>query len=490
MVRSSFGAWSLVLFCAGSLAAQIPGSEHATRRAALVARIDSGIVVAYGGREPARHHPRFYQISSFRYLTGFLDSDAALVMVKSAGRTTSVLFMARPDARRALYYGTRRAPGEVATDLGLQARWADELDAFVDSLIGQGLPVYSISDIESAEFSRQDSITPGRLFVRRLEAAHPGLSVRTIDTWVDELRARKSSAEITLLRRAADVTSRAHEAAMRTLRPGTGENEVQAVMEATYRSLGADGPGYTSIVGSGPNSTVLHYPAGTRKARSGEVVLMDVGASYEGYSADITRTLPVDATFTSAQREMYAVVLAAEKAGERQLRPGASPRRESDSIYAVLETGLVRMGLIESEDASFDPPAGLCPGVWANPDGTCPQWYLYAYHGFSHGIGLDVHDPAQFSNVAPYEFRPGDVLTIEPGLYVRERVLADLPDTPRNRALIAHVRDAVARHLNTGIRIEDDYLITDTGAERITTAPRELADVEALRAEAFQGPER
>ncbi len=486
MVRSSFRVCAALLVCAGPLVAQIPTSEYAARRGALASRIDSGVVVAYGGREPVRHTPPFYQLPSFRYLTGFLDSDAAFAMVERGGRTTSILFIPGSDPRRALYYGTRKTPEDVARDLGLQARPIDTFEAFVDSLVDRGLPVYSVSDVQSAEFGRVDSITAGRLFVRRLEARHPGLRVREINDWVDQMRGRKSSAEIAILKQAAVVTSRAHEAAMRALRPGMGENEIQAVMEATYRRLGADGPGYSSIVGSGPNSTVLHYPAGMRKARSGEVVLMDVGAYYDGYSADITRTIPVDATFTSAQRELYEIVLAAEKAGERQLRPGGSPSEESDSIYSVFKAGLARLGLIESEEASFDPPAGLCPGRWANPDGTCPQWYLYSYHGFSHGIGLDVHDPAQFSNSPPHVFRPGDVFTIEPGLYVRDRTLADLPDTPRNRALVAHAHEAVARYANTGIRIEDNYLITETGVERITSAPRELSDVEALRKEAFR----
>lgn len=481
MVRSVVRAVAALSLCAGALTAQITPSEYAARRAALAARIDSGVIVAYGGREPVRHVPEFYQLPSFRYLTGFLESDAAFAMVKRGGRTTSVLFLARPNPRRALYYGTRRTPAQVAQDLGMQARFSNELDAFVDSLVGHGLPVYSVSDVQAGEFSASDSVSPGRLFVRRLEARNPGLRVQEIDEWVYQMRAKKSPAEIALLKKAGAISSRAHEAALRTIRPGIGENEIQAVMESTYRSLGADGPGYTSIVGSGPNSTVLHYPAGMRKARSGEVVLMDVAAYYQGYSADITRTFPVDATFTPAQRELYAVVLAGQKAGERQFRPGGSPQVENDSIYAVFKDGLTRLGLVESPDATFDPPPGLCPGNWANDDGTCPQWYLYAYHGFSHGIGLDVHDPSQFSNLAPHTFQPGDVFTLEPGLYVRERVLEDLPDTPRNRSFIAHARDAAARYRNIGIRIEDDYLITEDGVERITDVPREIDEIEAIR---------
>jgi Xaa-Pro aminopeptidase len=480
MLRTAAGSLALLLAAAVPLAGQIPTAEYAQRRADLMVGLDSGVVVAYGGREPA-NHGRFYQLPSFRYLTGFTESDAALVLARSQGRVTATLFLARPDPRRALYYGDRKTPREVAGGLGLEARFADELDGFVDSLVARGLPVYSVPDIQAAEFSGVDTLTAGRMFVRRLEARHPGLRVTEIADRVHRLRAKKSPAEIELLKKAAAASSRAHEAAMASIRPGMGENEIQAVMEAEFRKRGADGPGYASIVGAGPNSTVLHHPAGTRVARSGEVVLMDVAAYWDGYSADITRTVPVDATFTPAQREFYGVVLAAEKAGERQIHPGVPAQEVADSIYAVLKTGLVHLGLVESEDASFDPPPGLCPGSWANDDGTCPQWYLYAYHGFSHGIGLDVHDPSQFSDLDGGTFEPGDVFTIEPGLYVRHRVLTDLPDTPRNQALIAHVREAVDRYRNVGVRVEDDYVVTPDGVERITDVPREIDEIEALR---------
>ncbi len=108
--------------------------------------------------------------------------------------------------------------------------------------------------------------------------------------------------------------------------------------------------------------------------------------------------------------------------------------------------------LIGSTDATFDPPPGLCPGSWANDDGSCPQWYLYVYHGFLHGIGLDVHDPSQYANVPPFTYEPGDVFTIEPGIYVREDVFDGLPDTPRNRALIEHATEAAARYRYVGVR--------------------------------------
>lgn len=463
------------------VAAQISTEEYAARRKALADQIERGAVVAFGGRRPIRHWPPFYQLPAFRYLTGFLESDAAFVMVRDSGQTTSTLFLARPDPRTELYDGVRVTLEQVSEERGLEARFADEMPAYVDSLVGMGLPLYSIADFQSNEFSGRDSLTAGRAFVRGLEARHAGLQVVEINGYVDQLRARKSPAEIALLKRAAEVSSRAHEDAIRAIAAGVPENEVQAVIEASYRRRGADGPGYSSIVGSGPNSTVLHYPAGTRTARSGEVVLMDVGAYYDGYSADITRTVPVDPTFSAEHRDVYEFVLEAQKAAERQIEDGVARATPSDSAYAILKQGLVQLGLIESEEANFDPPPGLCPGTWSNADGTCPQWYLYIYHGFIHGIGLDVHDPSQFSSVEPFVFRPGDVFTIEPGIYVRENVFVGLPDTARNRAMITHATEAAQRYRNIGVRIEDDYVLTDGGLERITDVPREVDEIEALR---------
>jgi len=193
----------------------------------------------------------------------------------------------------------------------------------------------------------------------------------------------------------------------------------------------------------------------------------------------VTRTIPVSGTFTPAQRALYQLVLDAMKAAERNSGPGRSHAAAHDSSFEVRARGLARLGLIESAEATFDPP-------W-KPDCTrqplqCRQAMLWMIHGISHGIGLAVHDPAAFYE-GDRTYRPGDAFTIEPGIYVTRQSLEALEDTPRNRAFIAAVRGAVAKYEATGVRIEDDYIVTPTGLERISTgAPREIADVEAAMA--------
>jgi Xaa-Pro aminopeptidase len=311
--------------------------------------------------------------------------------------------------------------------------------------------------------------------MRGLAERHAGLIVTDAHPIVDQLRAKKSSAEISLLRRAAEISSEGHRAVLLAPVP-QHEYELQAVLEYNFTRLGGTRPAYGSIVGSGLNGTQLHYMKDHGQTKPGDLVVMDAAAEYEGYAADITRTIPVSGTFTPEQRRIYQLVRDAQAAAERNARPGKSAQAAQDSSVAVRARGLAALGLIESEDASFDPP-------WqANCERTpaaCRQSMFWMIHGISHGLGLAVHDPAQFS-YGDRVYKPGDVFTIEPGIYISSRMLAALPDTPKNRAFIAKVRSVVPRYENSGVRIEDDYVITQTGLERISTAPREIDEIEAL----------
>ncbi len=465
----------LAALAAPPLAAQtIPPAEYAARRDSLAARLNSGVVVAYGARTPVGWE-RPGQLPAFRYLTGFLEPDAALVMVVRGGRPVPTLFTQPRDPRRQLYDGFPPDSLEIERQTGIPARSMSALAPLLDSLAGMGAPFYTLRDYASEDVAETDSLTRGAVFMRAFAEGHPRLEVRDAHPVLDSLRTRKSPAEQAMLRRAIDITVAADREAMRTLRPGMYEYEIEALFLAAFRRSGGDGAAFVSIIGSGPNSTQYHYNANDRKILGGEVVVMDVGAGYGGYAADVTRTVPVNGRFTPEQRAIYQIVRDAQAAAERVSRPGASFQAWRDSAQAVVARGVARLGLTEGVDATFDPP-------WADQCTTrpvaCTQAFLYMAHGLGHGIGLEVHDmPHPWKDAGT--FAPGDVFTIEPGIYVSRKLLEILPDTPKNRAMIAKVRPAVERYANIGIRIEDDYLITPRGVEWLSRAPREIAEIEA-----------
>lgn len=466
---------TLSLVAAQTLAAQIPEREFAARRDSLAKRIDSGVVVAFGGRNPITDFGPFRQLPAFTYLTNFDEPDAAFVMVARGGKGTSTFFLTPADSRRAFYYGWRPDSAAVRRIHGVNARSFSALGAVLDSLASAGLPFYTLDDFEDADFARADSLTRGRIFVATVASKHPSLVVKDAHGIVDQLRAKKSPAEIALLKKAAEISSEGHRAAMLAPMP-QHEYEIQAVLEYTFMRLGGARPAYGSIVGSGANGTTLHYMKSRGVTKPGDVIVIDAATEYEGYAADVTRTIPVSGTFTAEQKRIYQLVRDAQSAAERNSKPGKSASAAQDSSVAVRAKGLVALGLAESDDAQFDPP-------WQTncerQPSACKQTNFWMIHGISHGLGLAVHDPAQYQ-YGERVFKPGDVFTIEPGIYVSTRMLDALPDTPKNRAFIAKVKPVVAKYENTGVRIEDDYVITEAGLERISNAPREIAEIEAL----------
>ena len=472
-------ALSLVLIAGcivPALSAQITSAEYAARRDSLAARVGDGIVIAFGGRTPITDFGPFYQIPAFRYLTGYTFADAALVITVRNGKGAPILFVARTAPRRSLYYGSEPDSLALLKELGLPSRASSELSAVVDSLAATGLPVYSLGDFEAADFARADSLTRGAQFLRGLQAKRPGLVITDAHPIVNELRARKSDAELALIKKATDISVEGHTELMRRIEPGMHEYDLQAIIEYTFRRGGGERPAYGSIVGAGPNGTQLHYMKDRREMKPGEVVVIDAATEYDGYATDITRTLPVSGFYTPDQKALYQVVRDGQAAAERNSKPGLSIRAAQDSSLDVRARGLAALGLIESASATFDPP---WPADCATTPRACQQVMLWAIHGISHGLGLEVHDPIQ-ANYGDRTFKKGDAFTIEPGIYVSTRQLDILPDTPKNRAFKATVRAAVERYQNTGVRIEDVYVITDRGLEWISRAPREIDEIEAM----------
>ena len=455
---------------------RISASEYAARRDSLLARLgDGAAVLAFGERAPIGF-PAFYQVPTFRYLTGFLEPEAALLLARRGGATTAILFREPRSARDVIWDGPAEDSAALAARTGLALRPLAALPAAVDSVLAAGAVLHTLRDVRPYGGS-VDSLTRGAAFAAALRRRTPAPVLRAADAHLDSLRAQKSGAELVLIRRAAEVTSDALRETIARIRPGMREYEIQASIEHGFRSRGADRPGFATNVSAGVNTTIVHHRAADDLVEPGALVLMDVGAAWQGYTADITRTVPANGRFSPEQRAVYQLVRDAQAAAERVARPGASLRELTDTARAVVARGLAQMGLIESVDATFDPPwAASCAAAPVQ----CRQSFLFFSHGLGHGIGLEVHDPAYAPGPNGPVLAPGDAFTIEPGVYVSRLRLELLPDTPRNRAFAARVRDAVARHHGIGVRIEDDFLVTTRGVERISTVPREVDEIERL----------
>ena len=470
-----------VLVAPTLLAAQAP-QEYAGRRADLAAKLPDGVFVVLGGHEPAQDYLSFSQVPSFYYLTGFREPDAALLMIKQGGAVRSATMFVRPrQPSREVWTGTRLGVDGIATLTGIRGRPESELHTVLDSLAAAGLPFSVVGEIgprgEDDGGSMSFRTTDEQLF-DRLKRKHPALKLTPVNELVEQLRGKKSAVELMMIRNAVDITIRAHKEVIPSVKPGMNEFELQGLIEYTFRRNGADRPSFSSIVGSGPNSTTLHYNANDRFIGAGDLVVMDIGASFKGYAADVTRTVPASGLFSQEQRVVYQIVRDAQKAAERQATLGNAARLMTDSSNGVIANGLARLGLIESPSATYDCAAGAQPR-------QCAQFQLYYMHGLGHGIGLEVHDPEQFYFTG--KIQPGSAFTIEPGIYVREHVLAEIPDTPRNREFAAKVGGAVSLYKNIGIRIEDDYIATAQGVEWLSQVPREINEIEALMKQGSTG---
>ncbi|MBI3789293.1 MAG: aminopeptidase P N-terminal domain-containing protein [Gemmatimonadetes bacterium] len=439
-------------------AAQAAVSEYAMRRQKLMAALGDGALVVNGAEEPKEDYMSFWQSPEMDYLTGFREPGAKLVIVRQGATQTEFLFAADKDPAREVWTGNRLGPARAGQATGTTGRSLSEFTKVVDSLAGKVARVFTLGDEAVATQMKQKNAT-----IASSDASRA----------LQQLRGTKSEAELACIRRAVDVTVDAQKLAMRAVRPDAGEYEVQGLIEYTFRRNGADRPSFATIVGSGPNSATLHYGANSRQMKAGDIVVMDIGASFAGYAADVTRTVPVNGTYSPAQRDIYQIVRDAQAAAEKAAVPGGPARAMSQAASKVLAEGLARVGLITAPDATYDCGNGK----------KCSQLSLYYMHGLGHGIGLEVHDPDQHYFTGT--LAPGSAFTIEPGIYVRENLLEILPDTPGNKALVASIAKAHARYKNIGVRIEDDYVITASGLEWISKAPREMAEIEALMK---QGP--
>lgn len=466
---------ALSLLLAAPVAAQVTTAEYAARRTALAGALGEGVFVARGAIAPVLDYMSFFQAPGFEYLTGYRESDATLLMLSKGGDVRWTLFVQGKNPAQEVWSG-RRNGARAATEMtAIPSRESRDFAAAFDSALTGASTLHVLANLSEGG----DTLNGDDRFVQAVRARHPKLTIASANSAVAKLRGTKSAAELELIRKAVAVSMDAHREAMLAVEPGMNEFEIQALVEYMFRRNGADRPAYASIVGSGVNATTLHYNRDDRFVQGGDVVVMDVGAQYQGYAADITRSFPVSGTFTPEQRAIYQVVRDAQAAAERNAKPGAPARAMSDSARAVIAAGLARLGLIESPTAAYD-----C-GTAEQPR-QCSQVQLYYMHGLGHGIGLEVHDPDQYYFTGTIGI--GSAFTIEPGIYVRGNLLDILPKTPRNAQLAAAIGGAVRRHANIGVRIEDDYVVTDEGLEWVSCGlPREADEIEALMRGSYRG---
>ena len=418
----------------------------------------------------------YRQDSNLLYLTGIDQPETILVLMPGNTSRREVLFIREPDARREHWEGHSLTPEEASANSGIRTvMTSDRFEPFVAAMFSRrpmgGEPNESDTFFTALAEGRarlamllepQPNISaapgPVRQFGATLRERFFGFTVQDVTPILWELRQIKTPYEQGVLRRSLAISNEAHKAGMRAAAPGTYEYEVEAAIEHVYLKNGAMSWGYPSIVGSGPNATILHYSKSSRRMEPGDLLLVDAAANYDGYTGDITRTYPVSGTFTPTQREIYAIVLAAQEAGIAAAKAGNKFTDIQAACDDVLRSGLVRLGLVT--------------------DTTGQQFKIWATHGVSHWIGMEVHDVA-----VPRPLGPGMTFVIEPGIYIREAALDNLPKTPENVAFIDKVRPVVQKYRNIGVRIEDSFLLTEAGLERLSAGvPRTVEEVERFLA--------
>ncbi|HJR06111.1 MAG TPA: aminopeptidase P family protein [Pyrinomonadaceae bacterium] len=494
-------------------------AELAARRARVAKEIGNQSLLVLLSGEPRVYANdvdyEFRQENNLYYLTGLRQQRATLVLIPGHTTTREILFIPRRNPAAETWTGHMYSAEEARAISGIGEIWeAREFEPFMSALRSRRgyrpkdeavllsslpaptatptpatptstTPVMPMQQQNAAGFETLFAamaqkngslylLIPGgegdsreyrqeQALASRWAQSSSGLTVR--DAWpiFTEMRLRKSPSELQLLQHAIDITTEALGRAMAVASRSKWEYEVEAEVDYTFKRRHADNWGYPSIVGCGPNATTLHYEASEGAVGANDLLLMDVGAEYGYYTADVTRTFPVSGKFTAAQADIYNAVLAAQEASMQAARPGNTFADVQKASVEVIKDALLRMGLITDRN-SFQ----------------YARWFM---HGTSHWLGMNVHDVGALNT----KFEPGMVFTVEPGIYIRPDALDNLPKTEDNRKFIEAVRPAFEKYKGIGVRIEDDVVITADGHRNMTAAlPRTLADIENFMSRAVR----
>ncbi len=403
---------------------------------------------------PVRHRNNdveyaYRQDSDFHYLTGFGEPESVAVLVPGREQAEYILFVRDRAPARETWDGRRAGPAGARRIHGAHDAFPiTDMDEILPGLMENRAKVFYAMGFYP-EFDQRVVGWVNGLRTQARNGRHPPQEIVALDHVLHELRLHKSRAEIGLMRESARIAARAHVRAMRFCRPGRMEYEVMAELVHEFRLHNAD-TSYHPIVGGGANSCILHYHENDQRLREGDVLLIDAGCEYHCYASDITRTFPVGGRFTPEQRAVYEVVLEANLAAIAKVRPGNHWNEPHEAAVRVITHGLVRLGLLKGRPAKLE------------RDGAYRRYFM---HRTGHWLGMDVHDVGDYKIGDEWRvLEPGMVLTVEPGIYIP-----------------VGARGVPKRFQGIGVRIEDDVVVTRTGAEVLTEeAPKDPDELEAL----------
>ncbi|MGQ0541884.1 MAG: aminopeptidase P family protein [Blastocatellia bacterium] len=452
-------------------------AELARRRAAVAAKMSDKSVLMLFSAEPKLYANDvdyvYRQENNLYYLTGLKQDGATLVIAKDGTTINEILFLPKRVALREAWEGKMYSREQATNISGLKTIVdSSERDAFFKALkekqsFGSKDGAISIANSAATLYLLLPMAPQDQNGAREFRVENEfskelsGYKVENAQHIFADLRHIKSPYELKILQHGIDITTEAQMRSMAMVGRAEWEYQVHAEVEYTFRRRNADFWGYPSIVGCGPNATTLHYVESQGEVRKGDLLLMDVGAEYDHYTADVTRTYPVNGKFSKEQAEIYQIVYDAQEAVAKATKPGATMQQLGQVARDTINEGLFKLGLVTDKSSR-----------------QVGYWYI---HGLGHWLGMNVHDVGRYG----VPLKAGMVFTNEPGIYIREDALDNLPKTPENLAFIEKVRPAFEKYKNIGVRIEDDMLVTETSVDWMTkNLPRSIADIEAFMAKA------
>lgn len=416
---------------------------------------ENSIAIIPASHEQTRSYDtefKFHQDPDFWYLTGFPEPDA-IAVIDPSSKKPFTLYVRPRDPLMETWYGRRQGVEGAKKNFGAdKALPVEKFTGDLAKLLDGRDKLYYRFSVDAALDQRILGYLANQR-QRRLKTAYPPHTIVDPTLITGEMRLHKSAAEVKLMQHAADIAGQAHLLAMREVAPGMNEGQVESLIEACMRDRGASGVSYNSIIGGGDNATILHYIENNMPLKDGDLILIDAGAEYQGYASDITRTFPVNGKFTTAQRDVYDVVLDVQRQCIDYTITGNTVKARQDFSIELLTEGMRKLGLLKGKTKDLIKKK---------------SYMKYYMHGVGHYLGLDVHDAGRyFSDQKAKNSRPlapGMVLTVEPGLYIP-------PDD----------KTAPAKYRGIGIRIEDDVLVTKEGNLNLTAAvPKDADEIEAL----------